>query len=66
MPGAEDSTGDDAVTQSVHLHAVRPCTLPPKGRKMLTLMLIEVGIVVVVAVLLAADMARNGHPYIGD
>ena len=54
------------MTQSVQLHAVRPCTLPPKGRKMLTLMLIEVGIVVVVAVLLAADMARNGHPYIGD
>jgi hypothetical protein len=33
---------------------------------MLTLLIIELGIVVVVAVVVAADMASNGHPYLRD
>jgi hypothetical protein len=33
---------------------------------MLTLLIIELGIVIVVAVVLATDMAANGHPYLGD
>jgi hypothetical protein len=33
---------------------------------MLTLMLVEIGIVVLVAVVIAADMANRGHTYLGD
>ena len=33
---------------------------------MLTLLIIEVGIVIVVAVVLAADMAAHGHPSLRD
>lgn len=33
---------------------------------MLTLLIIEVGIVIVVGVVLAADMAANGHPSLRD
>jgi hypothetical protein len=33
---------------------------------MLALLLIEVGIVVLVAVVIAADMAGNGHPSLRD
>jgi hypothetical protein len=33
---------------------------------MVTLLIIEVGIVIVVAAVLAADMAANGHPSLRD
>jgi len=33
---------------------------------MLTLFVIELGITVIVAVIVAADMAQNGHPSLGD
>ena len=33
---------------------------------MLTLLLIEIGIVIAVAIVVGADMAENGHPYLGD
>lgn len=33
---------------------------------MLTLLLIEIAIAAVVAVVVAADMVRNGRPFLGD
>ncbi len=33
---------------------------------MISLLLIELGIVVIVAVVIAADMASNGHPSLRD
>ena len=33
---------------------------------MLTLFIIELGIAVVVAVIVAAEMVQNGHPFLGD
>jgi hypothetical protein len=33
---------------------------------MLTLLIIEVGIVILVAVVVAAEMATNGHPYLRE
>lgn len=33
---------------------------------MLTLLLIEIAIAVVVAFVVAADMAQNGRPFLGD
>lgn len=37
-----------------------------RGRTMLTLLIIELGIVIVVAAVLGADMAAHGHPYLRD